>query len=381
MASQLSPRISRPLPEPSGWSDDVTDRARRGEATKEDGLLLAQHPEVLIPLADQLRREAVGDVVTYVVNRNLNFTNMCIGSCSFCAFSREDPYFRSDEEMRQRVREAVDYGATEICMQAGLFPGFGFEDYAHRLDVIKETAPQIHVHAFSPEEVRHMCQVSLMHPEDALRELKRRGLGSVPGTAAEIFAPRVRNIICPGKLTADEWEDTIAAAHRVGVPTTSTMMYGHVETWEERVEHILRIRDIQRRTGGFTEFVPLPFLDQNSPLADLGYRSPDLDTNLRVHALSRVLLHGHVKNIQASWVKMGPEGVRAMLAAGCNDLGGTLMEENISRAAGSPWGAIMHPWQFEELIREAGRVARERTTLYRGVERTRPLAPAREPGR
>jgi FO synthase subunit 2 len=304
---------------------------------------------------------------------------MCIGTCSFCAFSREDPYFRSDEEMRLRVREAVEYGATEICMQAGLFPNFGFEDYARRLEVIKETAPKIHVHAFSPEEVRHMCHNSKMHPEDALRGLKERGLGSVPGTAAEIFAPRVRKIICPGKLTADDWEGIIAAAHRVGVPTTSTMMYGHAETWEERVEHILRIRDIQRRTGGFTEFVPLPFLDQNSPLADLGYRSPDLDTNLRVHALSRVLLHGHIKNVQASWVKMGPEGARAMLAAGCNDLGGTLMEENISRSAGSPWGVIFHPRQFEALIREAGREPRERTTLYGKVGRAAPLRGAFSP--
>lgn len=359
----------REAPRAPGWADEVAERARRGEATKEDGLLLVRHPEVLLPLADSLRREAVGDVVTYVVNRNLNFTNMCVGSCSFCAFSREDPYFRSDEELRQRVREAVDYGATEICMQAGLFPGFTFEDYAHRLDVVKETAPDIHVHAFSPEEVRHMCQTSSMHPEDALKELKRRGLGSLPGTAAEIFAPRVRNIICPGKLTADEWEEIVVTAHRVGLPTTSTMMYGHVETWEERVDHILRIRDIQRRTGGITEFVPLPFLDQNSPLADLGYRSPDLDTNLRVHALSRVLLHGYIKNIQASWVKMGPHGAKAMLAAGSNDLGGTLMEENISRSAGSPWGVIFHPHQFEALIREAGREPRERTTLYRPVER------------
>ncbi|MBI4362330.1 MAG: 5-amino-6-(D-ribitylamino)uracil--L-tyrosine 4-hydroxyphenyl transferase CofH [Euryarchaeota archaeon] len=364
MAAILPPSHPSPAPgERDSW-DDLLDRVQRGETTLKDGLRLLDDTPRLYALADELRARVKGDTVTYVVNRNLNFTNMCIGSCHFCAFSRETPYFRTEEEIRQRVREALDYGATEICMQGGLYPGFKVEDYAHLLTVIREEGPRLHLHAFSPEEIVHMCTNSHVGAEEALRELKRAGLGSIPGTAAEIFAPRIRQQICPDKLVAEEWARVIQTAHRLGIPSTSTMMYGHLDGWEDRVDHLLRIREIQRETRGITEFVPLPYLDENNPLADRGCKSPDLETNRRVHALSRVLLHGFIPNIQASWVKMGPGGARETLQVGANDLGGTLMEENISRAAGASFGVVFHPRQFDELIRSAGRIPRQRTTLY-----------------
>jgi FO synthase len=345
------------------------------ELSFEQGLQLATAEgaalEALLAVADQLRRETVGDAITYVVNRNINFTNVCFVGCSFCGFGRgpgaADAYSLSFEEVVRRAREARDRGATEVCIQGGLprdLDGFFYRDL---LRAIKRAIPEMHVHAFSPMEIDYGVLKTGMPLREYLQMMKDEGLGSIPGTAAEILDDRVRQELSPNKLPAGRWVEIITAAHELGIPTTSTMMYGHVEEPSDWVRHILLLRAIQKRTGGFTEFVPLGFIHENTRLYRHGGARPGAkrEEHLRVHALARVLLHGAIKNLQVSWVKLGFETSLACLQAGANDFSGTLMEESISKAAGATFGEFVSPEEFRAKIRSIGRIPAERTTTYK----------------
>lgn len=361
-------------------SRDILEGAMCGaELTFEQGLQLATAEgaalEALLGVADQLRRETVGDVITYVVNRNINFTNVCFVGCSFCGFGRgpgaADAYSLSFEEVVRRAREAWGCGATEVCIQGGLprdLDGFFYRDL---LRAVKRAIPEMHVHAFSPMEIDYGVLKTGMPLGDYLQMMKDEGLGSIPGTAAEILDDRVRQELSPNKLPAGRWVEIITAAHELGIPTTSTMMYGHVEDPADWVRHILLLRAIQMRTGGFTEFVPLGFIHENTRLYRHGGARPGAkrEEHLRVHALARVLLHRAIKNLQVSWVKLGFEMSLACLQAGANDFSGTLMEESISKAAGATFGEFVSPEEFRAKIRSIGRVPAERTTTYR-IRRT-----------
>jgi FO synthase len=327
--------------------------------------------QALAAVAEHLRRETVGEVVTYVVNRNINFTNICFVGCSFCGFGRgpqaADAYSLSFEEVACRAQEAWDCGATEVCIQGGLprdLDGFFYRDL---LRTIKRAIPGMHVHAFSPMEIAYGVLKTGMQLGDYLRMMKDEGLGSIPGTAAEILDDHIRLRLSPNKLPVARWVEIISTAHELGIPSTSTMMYGHVEEPADWVRHLLLLRSIQKRTGGFTEFVPLGFIHQNTRLYKHGGARPGAmrDEHLRVHALSRVLLHGAIPNIQVSWVKLGIDASLACLQAGANDFGGTLMEENISKAAGATFGEYVSPEEFRVHIRKIGRVPAERSTTYK----------------
>ena len=345
------------------------------ELTFEQGLVLATAEgsalEALLAVADQLRRETVGDAITYVVNRNINFTNVCFVGCSFCGFGRgpaaADAYSLSFEEVVRRAREAWERGATEVCVQGGLprdLDGFFYRDL---LRAIKHAIPGMHVHAFSPMEMDYGVTKTGMALRDYLQMMKDEGLGSIPGTAAEILDDRVRKELSPNKLPVGRWVEIITTAHELGIPTTSTMMYGHVEQPADWVRHMLLLRSIQKRTGGFTEFVPLGFIHEKTRLYRHGRARPGAkrEEHLRVHALARVLLHGAIKNLQVSWVKLGFETSLACLQAGANDFSGTLMEESISKAAGATFGEYVSPEEFRARIRSIGRVPAERTTTYK----------------
>ncbi|MEK6406762.1 MAG: 5-amino-6-(D-ribitylamino)uracil--L-tyrosine 4-hydroxyphenyl transferase CofH [Acidobacteriota bacterium] len=357
----------------------VLEAALNGEDLGfDDGLILARTSghelEALVLAADRIRRERVGDVITYVVNRNINFTNICFIGCRFCAFSRapreKDAYFHSFEEIGRRSIEAWERGAREVCVQGGLPRDLDPFYYRDLLHAIKQATPQMHIHAFSPMEVAYGVELTGMPLPDYLAMLKDAGLGTLPGTAAEILDDGVRHQIERIKLKVSEWLDVIKTAHRLGIRTTSTMMYGHIESEEHWVRHLMLLRDVQKETGGFTEFVPLGFVHEFTQL----YRSgdarpgPTVDEHLKVHALSRLMLQGWIDNIQVSWVKMSREVTQACLRAGANDYGGTLMNENISRLAGATSGEYLSPEDFHGRIRELGRVPAERTTLYKIVE-------------
>lgn len=352
---------------------EILERALAGEelTVGEGERLLQAGGEELLALArvaDEVRRRRVGDVVTYVKNRNINFTNVCAGSCKFCAFRRlpsdPDAYVLTRGQIVDKVREALEFGATEVCIQGGLHPEFGLEEYLAILQAVRSVSPSIHIHAFSPAELDHIAGHEGLSIEETISALREAGLNSVPGTAAEVLVDRVRNIICPKKISARRWVEIITTCHRLGLPTTATMLYGTVETPRERAEHLALIRDVQRSTWGFTEFVPLAFMPYNTPLWRDGERSPpSILEGLRVHATARLMLAGYIDNIQASWVKLGPRGAQLTLRAGANDLGGTLLEENITRAAGGRRQA-MTPKQLEQLISELGRIPRQRTTTY-----------------
>ncbi len=331
----------------------------------------AQH---VFAAADRLRRQVCGDDVTYVVTRNVQYTNVCYFRCGFCAFSkgklarnlRGAPYLVPFEEIVRRAEEAWERGATEICLQGGIHPAFTGEYYAEVVRAIKAAVPGIHVHAFSALEVWQGAATLGLSLEEYLRLLHELGLGSLPGTAAEVLDDEVRRVICPDKVTTDQWLAVHDAAHRVGLSSNVTLMFGHADTPRSWARHLLRAREQQRETGGFTEFVPLPFVPMEAPMYVQGRarRGPTFRETLLVHAVARLALHPWITNIQASWVKLGPEGSREALAAGVNDLGGTLMNESISRSAGAEFGQEMPPESMEELIRSAGRVPRQRTTLY-----------------
>ncbi len=324
---------------------------------------LIKSPFRAFELADKLREDLKGDIVTYVVNRNINFTDICVGSCLFCSYSNREKFFLSEEEIKEKVREAVEYGCTEVTIQGGLFPNPSIEDYIRILRAVREVSGRIHIHAFSPMEVMHVAKSENMDVEDVLREFKREGLNSMPGTAAEILVDDVRRIICPKKLKTDEWIEVIKTAHNIGIPTTATMMFGHIESWEDRLRHLEIIRRIQEETGGFTEFIPLPFMDKNNRLGKIA-SSPSGFEDLLVIAISRIYLYPLIENIQASWVKMGKKLAQAALYTGANDLGGTLMEENISKAAGATSGEFLPVDELKKLIIAAKRIPAERDTLY-----------------
>ena len=337
--------------------------------------------EDIIQAADELRKKTVGDTVRYVVNRNINYTNVCYFHCRFCAFSkgktheelRGRPYDLSLEEVARRAHEAWSRGATEVCMQGGINPDYTGDTYVDLLRAVKEAAPRIHVHAFSPLEISQGARSLGIDVATFLARLKDEGLGTLPGTAAEILDDEVRRVLCPDKINTAEWLNVVASAHQVGLRTTATIMFGHMEQAQSWAAHLLAIRDLQELTGGFTEFVPLPFVHFEAPLYLKGQarRGPTWRETLLMHAVARLVLHPLIVNIQTSWVKLGPDGVKLALAAGVNDLGGTLMNESISRAAGTTHGQELPPARMDALIREAGRQPAQRTTLYGKVDADR----------
>ena len=324
--------------------------------------------------ADRLRRDVCGDEVSYVVTRNIQYTNVCYFRCGFCAFSkgklaanlRGAPYLVPHEEIVRRAREAWERGATEVCLQGGIHPAFTGEYYASVVDAIRTELPELHIHAFSALEVWQGAATLGLELDAYLELLRSLGLGSLPGTAAEILDDEVRAVICPDKVSTEQWLAVHDAAHRVGLRSNVTIMFGHVERPEHWARHLLRAREQQQRSGGFTEFVPLPFVHMEAPmwLQGRARSGPTFGESLLLHSVARLALHPVITNIQASWVKLGPEGVGAALRAGVNDLGGTLMNESISRSAGSEHGQEMLPEAMERLIRANGRTARQRTTLY-----------------
>lgn len=346
--------------------DELYEKIRAGNIEREDAILLAHRPAYLFWIADELRKEEKGDIVTYLVNRNINFTNICEGGCTFCAFAsaKEQEYLLSMDAILSKVEEAVKIEATEICIQGGLHPDLVLEDYCEILENIKSRF-DVHLHAYSPMEIYHAARNSNMTEAEVLRELKNAGLDSMPGTAAEILNDSIRAVICSNKIKTEKWVEIIKTAHRLGIPSTATIMYGHIESLEDRIDHIFKIREIQKETGGFTEFVPLKFMRRNNELGRMVKRTYSFLDDAIVHALARVILHPYCTNLQVSWVKLGLDDAQRMLDFGVNDMGGTLMEENISRLSGSPTGEYMSPEEFEHLIRDAGRTPKRRTTLYK----------------
>ncbi|HXJ16398.1 MAG TPA: 5-amino-6-(D-ribitylamino)uracil--L-tyrosine 4-hydroxyphenyl transferase CofH [Candidatus Polarisedimenticolia bacterium] len=354
----------------------VLEKSLAGENLDfDDGIVLCGAAEedllAVIKVADELRRRAVGERVTYVVNRNLNFTNVCIVGCAFCGFGRgphsSDAYFHSAESLVAKSVEAVERGATEVCIQGGLPRDLNGAYYADLLRAIKLRLPNLHLHAYSPMEIVYGVEKTGMNLPEYLRTLKEAGLGSIPGTAAEILDDDVRRVLSPNKLKVRQWIEVIRTAHELGIPSTSTMMYGHAEEPQHWVRHLLLLREIQMDTSGFTEFVPLGFVHSQTRLFRTGRARPgsSLTEHLLVHALARLLLNGHINNIQVSWVKLGFEAALACLEAGANDFGGTLMEESISKAAGANFGESVSPGELRALIRTIGRAPAERTTTYK----------------
>ncbi|HEY8140894.1 MAG TPA: 5-amino-6-(D-ribitylamino)uracil--L-tyrosine 4-hydroxyphenyl transferase CofH [Nitrososphaera sp.] len=333
---------------------------------------------LLITVADELRKRAVGDLVTYVINRNINFTNVCIKQCGFCAFSRdfreEEGYFLPTEEIVRRAKEAAGLGATEVCIQAGLPPKMDGNLYVDLCRAVKKDLPNMHIHAFSPEEVLYGAVRSGTSTEQYLKMLKEAGVGSLPGTAAEILDQDMRDTISPGRISVQDWVRIIKQAHSAGIPTTSTIMYGHVENARHRAEHLQLLREIQKETHGFTEFVPLSFVHTEAPMYNHGtvkniQAGPDGNDVMKMHAIARIMLNNHIPNIQVSWVKEGPRMSQLLLGAGANDFGGTLINESISTAAGSQHGQLMRPREIRKLIRSAGRIPAQRSTSYKLIKR------------
>jgi len=357
----------------------VLDRALSGEdITVEEAVVLfeteGQEYNALVMTADELRRRTVGDIVTYVVNRNINFTNVCIKRCGFCAFSRdfrqEEGYLLPVEEIIRRAKEAWDYGATEVCVQAGLPPKMEGDLYIRLCEAIKKELPDMHIHGFSPEEVLYGSIRSDITIRAYLTELKAAGVGSLPGTSAEVLDQELRDEISPGRITVDQWTEVITTAHELGIPTTSTVMFGYLETPTQLAKHIDLIRGIQQQTGGITEFVPLSFVHTEAPMFMQGLVNdvrpgPSGIDVIKMHAIARIMLNNWIPNIQASWVKEGTRMSQLLLTAGVNDLGGTLINESISTAAGAQHGQLMRPSEFRQMIRQAGRIPAERYTTYK----------------
>jgi 7,8-didemethyl-8-hydroxy-5-deazariboflavin synthase CofH subunit len=354
----------------------LTDEERRGLASSSGDDLIA-----LLVAADTLRRDAVGNIVTYVVNRNINFTNICFVGCKFCAFSRGpregDAYFHSLEDMARKTKEARELGATEVCIQGGLPRDLHPFYYRDILRAVKNAVPEMHVHAFSPMEIVYGVELTGMPLRDYLCMLRDNGLDTLPGTAAEILDDGVRHVLSRNKVSVAEWQEVIRTAHECGIRSTCTLMYGHMETPEHWVRQLLMFREIQSETGGFTEFVPLGFVHQNTLLFQQGLArsGPTLEEHLKIHALARILLAGSISNIQVSWVKLNRGLSQLCLQAGANDYGGTLMEENISREAGAIAGQYTSPEDFQSLILEIGRIPAERNTRYTRMKIKMPLQP------
>jgi FO synthase len=375
--------LAKPALAKSHGLERVLSRASAGEDLSETEIveLFAARgaaAQAVVTAADEARRRTRGDVVTYVINRNINYTNICTFSCSFCAFSktstkagtRDKPYDLPLEEIAQRTREAWAKGATEVCLQGGIHPRYTGDTYVEILKAVKAAQPRMHVHAFSPLEVWQGAETLGVPLHDYLKRLKDEGLGSLPGTAAEILDDEVRDIICPDKVNTEQWLQVVRTAHEVGLNTTSTVMFGHLERPVHQARHLQAIRRLQLDTGGFTEFVPLPFVHMQSPVYVRGQarKGPTWREAILMHAVARLALNGAIDSIQASWVKLGLDGAAACLAAGVNDLGGVLMNESISRAAGASHGQEMTVAGLQEAAQTAGRTLRQRTTLYKDVE-------------
>ena len=357
---------------------DILDRAlSEKEISVKNGIELYSANDVdfhLIGLvADELRKRRVGDVVSYVVNRNINFTNVCIKQCGFCAFSRdfreEEGYFLPTEEIVRRAKEAYQVGATEVCIQAGLPPDMEGDVYENICREIKKEIPDIHIHGFSPEEILYGATRSETSIEEYLKRMKAAGVDTLPGTSAEILDQKLRDKISPGRITVENWEKVIKTAHKIGINTTSTMMFGHLETIEDRVKHIVKLRNIQKETGGFTEFVPLNFIPSEAPMYKQQLHEGIKDGAsgndvLLTHAIARIMLNNSINNIQMSWVKEGQKMSQLLLKWGANDFGGTLINESISTSAGSEHGQLLKPKEIRRMIKEIKRIPAERDTNY-----------------
>jgi FO synthase subunit 2 len=356
----------------------ILDRALAGDELDDcEGAALCRAPEsdvaAIAAAADVLRARQAGELVTYVVNRNINFTNVCIKHCGFCAFSRdhreEEGYFLPVEEIVRRAREAWELGATEVCIQAGLAPKLDGWFYVDLVRTLKKELPELHVHAFSPEEVLYGATRANVTVRRYLEALREAGHDTLPGTSAEILDDAVRDVISKGRITTAQWIDVVTTAHELGIRTTSTIMYGHVETYEHWTRHMALLRGIQKNTGGFTEFVPLSFVHQEAPMVQKGLvkqarRGATVEQVVKMHAVARLMLGATFRNIQVSWVKEGLPMSQRLLAAGANDMGGTLINESISTSAGSGHGQLASPRELRRVIRAAGRVPAERTSLY-----------------
>ena len=363
-------------------SEILNNALSEKEISSKDGLALYKTKGIdfhLVGLvADELRKRRVGNIVSYVVNRNINFTNVCIKQCGFCAFSRdfreEEGYFLPTEEIVRRAKEAHDLGATEVCIQAGLPPDMEGDLYEKICREIKKEIPNIHIHGFSPEEILYGATRSNVSIEEFLKRMKDAGVNTLPGTSAEILDQKLRDKISPGRITVKQWEEVIKGAHKIGINTTSTMMFGHLETLEERVNHIVKLREIQKETGGFTEFVPLNFVHTEAPMykhqlhegIQQGGSGNDV---LLTHAIARIMFNNSIDNIQMSWVKEGQKMSQLLLMWGANDFGGTLINESISTSAGSEYGQLLKPKEIRRMVREIGRIPAERNTQYKMLKK------------
>ncbi len=359
-------------------SEILNNALSEKEISAEDGVVLLNSKGIdfhLVGLvANELRKRRVGDTVSYVVNRNINFTNVCIKQCGFCAFSRdfreEEGYFLPTEEIVRRAKEAYNLGATEVCIQAGLPPDMEGDLYENICREIKKEIPDIHIHGFSPEEILYGATRSNISIQEFLKRMKEAGVNTLPGTSAEILDQGLRDKISPGRISVQDWETVIKSAHKIGINTTSTMMFGHVETLEDRAKHIAKIRGIQKETGGFTEFVPLNFIHTEAPMykhelhegIKQGGSGNDV---LLTHAVARIMLNNSINNIQMSWVKEGQKMSQLLLMWGANDFGGTLINESISTSAGSEYGQLLKPKEIRRRVKEIGRVPAERNTHYK----------------
>ncbi|MGY5150740.1 MAG: 5-amino-6-(D-ribitylamino)uracil--L-tyrosine 4-hydroxyphenyl transferase CofH [Candidatus Nitrosopumilus sp. bin_6a] len=363
-------------------SDILNNALSEKEISADEGLVLFNAKGIdfhLVGLvADELRRRRVGDTVSYVVNRNINFTNVCIKQCGFCAFSRdfreEEGYFLPNEEIVRRAKEAYQLGATEVCIQAGLPPDMKGDMYENICKDIKKEIPDIHIHGFSPEEILYGATRSNVSIQDFLKRMKDAGVDTLPGTSAEILDQKLRDKISPGRISVKDWETVIKSAHKIGINTTSTMMFGHVETLEDRVKHIAKLRDIQKETGGFTEFVPLNFIHTEAPMykheLHEGIRQGGSGNDvLLTHAIARIMLNNFINNIQMSWVKEGQKMSQLLLMWGANDFGGTLINESISTSAGSEYGQLLRPKEIRRMVKEMGRIPAERDTKYNIIKK------------
>jgi FO synthase subunit 2 len=363
-------------------SDILNNALSEKEITSKEGLTLYKTKGIdfhLVGLvADELRKRRVGNIVSYVVNRNINFTNVCIKQCGFCAFSRdfreEEGYFLPTEEIVRRAKEAHGLGATEVCIQAGLPPDMEGDLYENICREIKKEIPDIHIHGFSPEEILYGATRSNISIEEFLKRMKEAGVDTLPGTSAEILDQKLRDKISPGRITVKQWEEVIKAAHKMGINTTSTMMFGHLETLEERVNHMVKLREIQKETQGFTEFVPLNFVHSEAPMykhqlhegIQKGGSGNDV---LLTHAIARIMFNNSIDNIQMSWVKEGQKMSQLLLMWGANDFGGTLINESISTSAGSEHGQLLRPKEIRRMSREIGRIPAERNTHYKMLKK------------
>lgn len=381
MNCQLESSLEHLLTSVSKTTAEILDRALSDRDISVDDathLFAADGSDLLamIAAADALRARTVGDVVTYVINRNINFTNVCVKACGFCAFSRghlaEQGYFLPVEEVIRRATEAHELGASEVCVQAGLAPGVDGWHYVKLCRAIKEALPDIHIHGFSPEEVLYGSTLAGVTVRDYLLALKDAGVGSLPGTSAEVLVEEIRRQVSPGRIAVSQWIELIETAHEVGIPTTSTIMYGFIEGARDKAAHLNILRDIQKHTGGITEFVPLSFVYEEAPMF---HRKPPAGLRrgasgaevMKMYAVSRLMLNRYIPNLQVSWVKEGPKLSQIALLAGANDFGGTLINESISTAAGASYGQLMKPSQFRDMIREMGRFPAERSTTYQKI--------------